>query len=92
MDQLEKSRRKLMSMKLDGKADDKQVQAAAAEQSQIIKQLIVMNSQLETKLYSMLTKDNSESGWSFAPDSQLGRETTAASIATTLLFIQPLLY
>ena len=56
MEQLEKSRRKLMSMKLDGKADDKEVQAVAAEQSQIIKQLIVMNSQLETKLYSMLTK------------------------------------
>ncbi len=46
-----------MSMKLDGKAGDKEVQAMAAEQSQIIKQLIVMNSQLETKLYSMLTKD-----------------------------------
>ena len=57
VDQLEKSRRKLMSMKLDGKADDKAVQAAAAEQSQIIKQVIVMNSQLETKLYSMLTKE-----------------------------------
>ena len=57
VDQLEKSRRKLMSMKLDGKADDKEVQAAAAEQSQIIKQVIVMNSQLETKLYSMLTKE-----------------------------------
>ena len=57
VDQLENSRRKLMSMKLDGKADDKEVQAAAAEQSQIMKQLIVMNSQLETKLYSMLTKE-----------------------------------
>ena len=56
VDQLENSRRKLMSMKIDGKADDKEVQAAATEQSQIIKQLIVMNSQLETKLYSMLTK------------------------------------
>ncbi len=56
VDRLDKSRRKLMSMKLDGKAGDKEVQSAAAEQSQIIKQLIVMNSQLETKLYSMLTK------------------------------------
>jgi Spy/CpxP family protein refolding chaperone len=57
VDQLENSRRKLMSMKLDGKADDKNVQAVEAEQSQIIKQLIVMNSQLETALYSMLTKE-----------------------------------
>ena len=60
VDQLENSRRKLMSMKLDGKADDKEVQAAAAEQSQIIKQVIVMNSQLETKLYSMLTKEQQQ--------------------------------
>ena len=29
----------------------------AAEQSQSMKQLIVMNSQLETKLYSLLTKE-----------------------------------
>ncbi len=57
VDRLDKSRRKLMSMKLDGKADDKEVQAVAAEQSQIIKQLIVMNSQLETKLYSLLTSE-----------------------------------
>ena len=57
VERLEKSRRKLMSMKLDGKAGDKEVQAVAAEQSQIIKQLIVMNSQLETKLYTMLTKE-----------------------------------
>jgi len=55
--QLENSRRKLMSMKLDGKADDKKIQAAAAEQSQIIKQLIVLNSQLETRLYNLLTKE-----------------------------------
>ena len=60
VDRLEKSRRKLMSMKLDGKADDKEVEAVAAEQSQIIKQVIVMNSQLETKLYSMLTKEQQQ--------------------------------
>jgi Spy/CpxP family protein refolding chaperone len=60
VDRLEKSRRKLMSMKLDGKADDNEVQAAAAEQSQIIKQVIVMNSQLETKLYSMLTTEQQQ--------------------------------
>ncbi len=57
VDRLERSRRKLMEMKLDGKAGDKEVQAVAAEQSQIVKRLIVMNSQLETRLYSMLTKE-----------------------------------
>ena len=57
VERLEKSRRKVMSMKLDGKAGDKEVQALAAEQSQIIKQLIVANSQLETRLYSMLTSE-----------------------------------
>jgi len=57
MDQLDKSRRKLMSMKLNGAAGDKEVQALAAEQSQIMKQLIVMNSQLESKLYSLLTPE-----------------------------------
>ncbi len=57
VDRLEKSQRKLMSMKLDGKADDKELQAIAAEQSQIIKQLIVTNSQLETKLYNTLTSE-----------------------------------
>lgn len=57
VDQLEKSRRKLLSMKMNGKIDDREVQASAAEQSQIVKQLIVMNSQLETKLYSLLTTE-----------------------------------
>lgn len=57
MDQLEKSRRKLMSKRLNGTAGDKEVQALAAEQSQIMKQLIVMNSQLESKLYSLLTTE-----------------------------------
>src|SRR5271157_839019 len=57
VERLEKSRRKLMSMKLDGKAGDKEVQYLAAEQSQIIKQLIVANSQLETKLYNTLTSE-----------------------------------
>ena len=54
---LEKSRLKLISAKLNGKADDLEVQALAAEQSGIIKQLIVANSQLEIKLYSMLTSE-----------------------------------
>ena len=55
VDRLDKSRRKLMSMKLKGEAGEREVQDSAAEQSEIMKQLIVMNSQLETKLYSMLT-------------------------------------
>ena len=57
VEELENSRRKLMAMKLDGKADDQQVQKIAAEESQIMRQLIVANSQLETKLYSMLTTE-----------------------------------
>ena len=57
VDRLDKSRRKLMAMKLSGKAGEREVQDAAAEQSQIMNQLIVMNSQLETKLYSMLTTE-----------------------------------
>ena len=57
VDRLEKSRSKLLAMKLNGKVDDREVQALAAEQSQIIKQMIVANSQLETKLYSTLTRE-----------------------------------
>ena len=57
VDRLDKSRRKLLAMKLNGKVDDREVQALAAEQSQIIKQLIVANSQLETKLYNTLTSE-----------------------------------
>ena len=47
-------------MKLNGKFDDKEVQALAAEQSQIIKQLIVANSQLEIKLYNTLTSEQQQ--------------------------------
>ena len=57
MERLEESRRKEISIKLSGKFDAKEVQALAAEQSEIIKQLIVANSQLEIKLYSMLTSE-----------------------------------
>jgi Spy/CpxP family protein refolding chaperone len=57
VDRLDKSRRKVLEMKLNGKVDDREVQALAAEQSQIIKQLIVANSQLETKLYKTLTSE-----------------------------------
>ena len=60
VDRLEKSRGKLLAMKLNGKVDDKEVQALAAEQSQIIKQMIVANSQLETKLYNTLTREQQQ--------------------------------
>ena len=57
VERLEKSRSKLLAMKLNGKVDDRAVQALAAEQSQIIKQIIVANSQLETTLYNTLTSE-----------------------------------
>jgi Spy/CpxP family protein refolding chaperone len=57
MERLEESRRKEISIKLSGKFDVQEVQALAAEQSGIIKQLIVANSQLEIKLYGMLTSE-----------------------------------
>jgi len=57
MERLEKSRRELISLKLSGKTDANKVQALAAEQSRVIQQLIVENSQLETKLYGMLTSE-----------------------------------
>ena len=55
--QLDESRRKEISLKLNGKFDAQASQALATEQSGIIRQLIVANSQLETKLYSMLTSE-----------------------------------
>ena len=57
LERLEKSRLKLISAKLNGKVGDREVQALAEEQSRIIKQLIVANAELETKLYSMLTTE-----------------------------------
>jgi len=57
VERLEKSRRKVLEMKLNGKVDDRELQALATEQSQIITQLIVANSQLETKLYNTLTSE-----------------------------------
>ena len=60
VERLDKSRRKLLAMKLNGKVDDREVQALAAEQSQIVKQLIVANSQLETKLYNTLTSEQQQ--------------------------------
>ena len=55
LEQLENSQRKLISLKLSGNVDAKEVQALAAEQSRVIQELIVENSQLEAKLYGMLT-------------------------------------
>src|SRR5215469_1716167 len=57
LERLEESRRNLISLKLSGKNDAKEVQILAAEQSQVIEELIVENSQLETKLYGMLTSE-----------------------------------
>jgi len=57
LERLEKSRRKLISLRLSGKTDAKEVQVLAAEQSGVIQELIVENSQLETKLYGMLTSE-----------------------------------
>src|SRR3974390_2357869 len=57
LEQLEKSRRNLISLKLSRKTDANKVQALAAEQSRVIQQLIVENSQLEAKLYGMLTSE-----------------------------------
>jgi len=57
LERLEKSRRNLISLKLSGKTGANEVQALAAEQSRVIQQLIVENSQLETKLYGMLTTE-----------------------------------
>ena len=60
VEQLDNSRRKLMSMKLKGAAGEKEIQAAAAEQAEMMKQLIVMNSQLQSKLYSLLTTEQQQ--------------------------------
>src|SRR3974390_255658 len=57
LDRLQKIRRNLISLKLSGKTDANEVQAVAAEQSRVIQQLIVENSQLEAKLYGMLTSE-----------------------------------
>ena len=82
VDRLEKSRRKVLEMKLNGKVDDREVQALAAEQSQIIKQLIVTNSQLETKLYKTLTSEQQlRVDGLLRHDSELWRNTTGSSIA-----------
>jgi hypothetical protein len=57
LQQLEKSRQKLISIKLNGNLDAGKLKSVATEQSQIVKQLIVANALLETKLYRMLTSE-----------------------------------
>lgn len=58
--QLENSRRKLISNSLNGNCDVKKVRALAAEQSRILKQLIVANALLEAKVYKMLTTEQQQ--------------------------------
>ncbi len=60
LERLEKNRRMLISATLDGKCDFKKIQALAAEQSRILKQLIVANALLEAKVYSMLTSEQQQ--------------------------------
>ncbi len=57
LERLENSRRKLISLKLNGNFDANKVQALAAEQSWIMNQLIIANALLETKVYRMLTAE-----------------------------------
>jgi Spy/CpxP family protein refolding chaperone len=76
LDRLEESRRKLIAIKLNGKFDTDKVKTLAAEQSQIIKQLIVANALLETKLYRMLSSEQQEKL------DQLRRQTLASAKAS----------
>ena len=55
LEQLDNSRRTLMSAMLNGSFDAEKVQALAAEQSRVLEKLIVANALLESKVYSMLT-------------------------------------
>jgi Spy/CpxP family protein refolding chaperone len=57
LEQLDKSRRTLISATLNGSFDAEEVQTLAAEQSRIVEKLIVANALLESKVYSMLTME-----------------------------------
>ena len=57
LEQLDNSRRKLMSATLNGNFDAAEVQTLAAEQSRILEKLIVANALLESKVYGMLTTE-----------------------------------
>jgi len=60
LEQLENNRRKLISTTQNGNYDSNQVEALAAEQSQILEQLIVANARLESKLYALLTNEQQQ--------------------------------
>lgn len=60
IDQLEKSRRKELAMRVGGKLRAQEAQAFATEQSEIIKQLLLANSQLEARLYNILTAEQQQ--------------------------------
>ena len=60
LEQLDNSRRALVSAKLNGNFDAAQVQTLAAEQSRILEKLIVANALLESKVYSMLTMEQQQ--------------------------------
>lgn len=57
LEQLDKSRRALISATLHGSFDAAEVQTLAAEQSRIVEKLIVANALVESKVYSMLTME-----------------------------------
>jgi Spy/CpxP family protein refolding chaperone len=57
LEQLDNSRRSLISKTLNGHFDAQQVRALAAEQSRILQQLIEANAELEAKVYSILTSE-----------------------------------
>ena len=60
LDRLENSRRALIASTLDGQYDAKKVEILAAQQSQIMEQLIVANTMLETELYKLLTPEQQQ--------------------------------
>ena len=57
LEQLDNSRRTLMSATLNGNFDAAEVQTLAAEQSRILEKLIVANALLESQVYSVLTTE-----------------------------------
>ena len=60
LQQLESSRRQLLSTTLNGKFDVEEVQTLAAEQSRILEQLMVANAMLVHKVYGMLTTEQQQ--------------------------------
>jgi hypothetical protein len=56
VDQLMVVQRMLILVTLDGRFDEKQVRVLAAKEAHLLQQLIIANTRLEMKLYSMLTE------------------------------------